>query len=192
MPSIDDFLVLKYSDAIISNNTAIWNIAPTYYSNQRAPVCFMSLERCNIIFRGQPGQDDSSNVATMIRININGQNQQLTDNNETILDIVETRLRATVTQYESAWGGGISQSINVLGDIRNCAVKYNNPNPMRLLVSARPTEIKITIQNRDFVTFISAVDPVIDLSENYLILRFEYEDTRSTQREYSNQYNKTL
>ena len=191
MPTIDDFLVLKYSDAVITGTSAVWNIPPNYYSNQRSSVCFMSLERCNIIFRGNPGQDDSANVATMIRVNLNAQNQQLTDNNETLLDIVKTDTKAVITNYATTTGS-MTTTTNVMTEVRNCCVKFDNPNPMRLLVSARPTTIKITIQNRDFTTFNSNPDPVILLDENYVVLRFEYDDIKDTQREYKQQFTRVF
>ena len=31
MPTIDDFLVLKFDDAVISGAEATWNIQPNYY-----------------------------------------------------------------------------------------------------------------------------------------------------------------
>jgi hypothetical protein len=80
MPTIDDFLVLKFDDAVISSNEATWNITPNYYTNQRSSVCFMSLERANIIFTGVNGIHDEGDSSTMIRCDINGQNQQLSDN----------------------------------------------------------------------------------------------------------------
>jgi len=191
--SIDDFVCLKYSDAVIEGTSAIWNLNPTYYSNQRSSVCFMSLEKCNICFKGLDGIDDSSNPASTLRININGQNQQITDNVATILDIVKTETRAIITQNTTAvGGGGDSETANIFTAVRNSAVKYSNPNPMRLLVSARPTTIKIDLQNRDFVSYISGALPEINLDEHYVILRFEYDDARDTQETFQKSFNKTL
>lgn len=191
--SIDDFVCLKYSDAVIEGTSAIWNLTPNYYSNQRSSVCFMSLERCNICFKGLNGLDDSSNPATTIRTNLSGQNQQITDNGMTMLDIVKTETRAVITQQTTITNGdGDSETANIFTDIRNSAVKYSNPNPMRLLVSARPTAIKIDIQNRDFVSFISNASPDINLDEHYIILRFEYDDEKDTQRTFQKSFNKTL
>jgi len=191
--SIDDFVCLKYSDAVIDGATATWNLTPNYYSNQRSSVCFMSLERCNICFKGLNGIDDSSNPATTIRTNINGQNQQISDNGMTMLDIVKTETRAVITQNTIITNAeGDSQTTNIFTEVRNSAVKYDNPNPLRLLVSARPTTIKIDIQNRDFVSFISDISPDINLNEHYVVLRFEYDDAINTQRTFTDGFNKTL
>jgi len=186
--SIDDFVCLKYSNAIIDGTSATWNLTPNYYSNQRSSVCFVSLERCNICFKGLNGTDDSSNPATTIRTNLSGQNQQITDNGMTMLDIVKTETRAVITENTS--GGG--QTTSIFTDIRNSAVKHDNTNPMRLLTTARPTTIKIDIQNRDFVSFISNASPDINLDEHYVILRFEYDDEKDTQRTFQKTFNNTL
>ena len=191
--SIDDFVCLKYSDAVIEGTSAIWNLTPNYYSNQRSSVCFMSLERCNICFKGLNGIDDSSNPASTLRINISGQNQQITDNVATILDIVKTETRAIITQQTTITNGdGDSETANIFTAVRNSAVKYDNPNPMRLLVSARPTTIKIDLQNRDFVSYISGALPEINLDEHYIILRFEYDDVKDTQETFQKTFNKIL
>lgn len=191
--SIDDFVCLKYSDAIIDGTSATWNLTPNYYSNQRSSVCFVSLERCNICFKGLNGLDDSSNPATTIRTNLSGQNQQITDNGMTMLDIVKTETRAVITQNTTIINGdGDSETANIFTDIRNSAVKHDNTNPMRLLTTARPSVIKIDIQNRDFVSFISNASPDINLDEHYVILRFEYDDVKDTQETFQKSFNKIL
>lgn len=193
MPMIDDFLCLKFADGIIADNEITWNISPNYYSNQRSSVCFMSLERCNITFKGNNGQNLLTSSATMIRCNINGQNSQVTDNLGTMLDIVETRLTTNTTNYtEIVNTDGDSVTTNILGDVRNNAVKYHNGNPMRLLVSARPSVIKISIQNSDLVSLVSEASPDINQADNYIILRFEYDDLTDTQREFKDQYTRTF
>ena len=190
---IDDFLCLKFADGIIADNEITWNISPNYYSNQRSSVCFMSLERCNITFKGNNGQNLLTSSATMIRCNINGQNSQVTDNLGTMLDIVETRLTTNTTNYtEIVNTDGDSVTTNILGDVRNNAVKYHNGNPMRLLVSARPSVIKISIQNSDLVSLVSEASPDINQADNYIILRFEYDDLTDTQREFKDQYTRTF
>ena len=73
-----------------------------------------------------------------------------------------------------------------LADVRHVSQKYHDGNPMRLLVSARPTAIEITIQHHDFGGAIA------DRDETYIILRFEYDDLKDTQREYSDQFTKTF
>ena len=193
MPTIEDFLCLKFADGIIAENEITWNISPNYYSNQRSSVCFMSLERCNITFKGNNGQNLLTSSGTMIRCNINGQNSQVTDNLGTMLDIVETRLSTNTTNYtEVVNTDGDSVTTNILGDVRNNAVKYHNSNPMRLLVSARPSVIKINIQNSDLVSLTSDASPDINKSDNYIILRFEYDDLTDTQREFKDQYTRSL
>ena len=191
MPTIDDFLVLKFEDAVISSNVATWNITPNYYSNQRSSVCFMSLERANIIFSGINGIHDEGDSSTMLRCDINGQNQQLSDNvGGCMLDILKTDMRAIITQNTAGTqdaGGVISTTTtNTLADVRHVAQKYHNDNPMRLLVSARPTTIKISLQHHDFG------GAIVDRGETYIILRFEYDDLKDTQREYSDQFTKTF
>lgn len=193
MPTIEDFLCLKFADGIIAENEITWNISPNYYSNQRSSVCFMSLERCNITFKGNNGQNLLTSSGTMIRCNINGQNSQVTDNLGTMLDIVETRLSTNTTNYtEVVNTDGDSVTTNILGDVRNNAVKYHNSNPMRLLVSARPSVIKISIQNSDLVSLTSDASPDINQADNYIILRFEYDDLTDTQREFKDQYTRSL
>ena len=150
MPTIDDFLVLKFEDAVISSNVATWNITPNYYSNQRSSVCFMSLERANIIFTGVNGIHDEGDSSQDGAGNI-----------------------ATTTTH-------------TLSQVRHVAQKYHNDNPMRLLISARPTTIKISLQHHDFG------GAIVDRGETYIILRFEYDDLKDTQREYSDQFTKTF
>ena len=191
MPTIDDFVVLRINDGQIDGANITWNLTPNYYSNQRSPVCFMSLERCNIIYRGYSGQDDSSVSSTIIRTNINGQNQQITDNGGTILDIVYTETQAVKTSYATTTGG-TTTTTNILTEVRNFAIKHSNPNPMKLLVPARPSTIKIGVQSSNFASFVSVNDPEIDLTESYIILRFEYEDVKDTQREYTRNFNSVL
>jgi len=161
MPTIDDFLVLKFEDAVISGATATWNITPNYYTNQRSSVCFMSLERANINFTGAGGGGD---VGTMLRCDINGQNQQISDNvGGCMLDIINTSIQGT----------------------SHHAYKTSNSTPMKLLVSARPTTIKISLQHLDF-------DSYANTDQSYIILRFEYDDLKDTQREYRDQFTKTF
>ena len=190
---IDDFLTLKFADGVIDGNEVTFNISPNYYSNQRSSVCFMSLERCSITYKGNNGQNERASAATTIRCNINGQNTQVTDNVGTILDIVETRLMANKLDYtEITNADGDSTTTTILNSVRNNAVKYHNGNPMRLLVSARPSVIKISIQNSDFVSITSVAAPAIDQDDNYIILRFEYDDLKDTQREFKDQYTKAF
>ena len=190
MPTIDDFLVLKFDDAVISGATATWNITPNYYTNQRSSVCFMSVERANIIFTGVTGIHDEGDSSTMLRCNINGQNQQLSDNvGGCMLDILKTDMKAIITgnTVGTEVDGDIDTfTTRTLTDVRHVAQKYHNGNPMRLLVSARPTTIQITIQHHDFGGAIA------DRDETYIILRFEYDDLKDTQREYSDQFTKTF
>jgi len=190
MPTIDDFLVLKFDDAVISGAEATWNIQPNYYSNQRSSVCFMSVERANIIFTGVNGIHDEGDSSTMLRCNINGQNQQLSDNvGGCMLDILKTDMKAVITgnTVGTEVDGDIDTfTTRTLADVRHVAQKYHNGNPMRLLVSARPTTIQITIQHHDFGGAIA------DRDETYIILRFEYDDLKDTQREYSDQFTKTF
>ena len=195
MPSIDDYLCLKFSNAIISENTVTWNISPTYYTNQRSTVCFMSLERCNIIFAGSVGYDTTSTCATMLRTSINGQNQQVSDNQFTMLDIVETQPRALVVgEWESlAQAEAVTTPKSTY--TRHNAVKFSNTNPMQLLVSARPTTISISIQNNDFVSLVTTgvvETAVINQDENYIILRFEYDDVKDIQRDYKDQFTRKM
>ena len=190
MPTIDDFLVLKFDDAVISGAEATWNIQPNYYSNQRSSVCFMSVERANIIFSGNNGIHDEGDSSTMLRCDINGQNQQLSDNvGGCMLDILKTDMKAVIT--DNTIGTEIDGDIDTfttrtLADVRHVAQKYHNVNPMRLLVSARPTTIKISLQHHDFG------GAIVDRGETYIILRFEYDDLKDTQREYSDQFTKTF
>lgn len=191
MPTIDDFLVLKFDDAVITANEATWNITPNYYTNQRSSVCFMSLERANIIFNGVNGIHDEGDSSTMIRCNINAQNQQLSDNvGGGMLDILKTDMKAIITGNtigtQDAEGNIATTTTNTLADVRHVAQKYNNDNPMRLLVSSRPTTITINIQHHDFGGVI------VDRDETYIILRFEYDDLKDTQREYKQQFTKTF
>lgn len=190
MPTIDDFLVLKLDDAVLSGNEATWNITPNYYSNQRSSVCFMSLERANIVFTGVNGIHDEGDSSTMIRCNINGQNQQLSDNvGGCMLDILKTDMKAIITgnTVGTEVDGDIDTfTTRTLADVRHIAQKYQNNNPMRLLVSARPTTITINIQHHDFGGAFA------DFDESYIILRFEYDDLKDTQREYSDQFTKTF
>lgn len=191
MPTIDDFVVLRVIDGQIDGPNITWNLTPNYYSNQRSPVCFMSLDRCNLIYRGFAGQDDSSVCSTIIRTNISGQNQQNTDNGGTILDIVYTETKAVLTNYATT-ASGTTTTTNILTEVRNFAIKHSNPNPMKLLVPARPSTIRISVQSSNFTTFVSVNDPEIDLTESYIILRFEYDDVKDTQREYTRNFNSTL
>ena len=191
MPTIDDFLVLKFEDAVISSNVATWNITPNYYSNQRSSVCFMSLERANIIFTGVNGINDEGDSSTMLRCNINGQNQQLSDNvGGCMLDILKTDMKAVITGNtigtQDGAGNIATTTTHTLSQVRHVAQKYHNDNPMRLLVSARPTTIKISLQHHDFG------GTIVDRGETYIILRFEYDDLKDTQREYSDQFTKTF
>lgn len=191
MPTIDDFLVLKLDDAVLSSNEATWNITPNYYSNQRSSVCFMSLERANLVFLGNVGIHDEGDSSTMIRCNINGQNQQLSDNvGGCMLDILKTDMRAIITGNtagtQDAGGNITTTTTNTLADVRHIAQKYNNDNPMRLLVSSRPTTITINIQHHDFGGAFA------DFAESYIILRFEYDDLKDTQREYKQQFTKSI
>jgi len=191
MPTIDDFLVLKFDDAVISGAEATWNIQPNYYSNQRSSVCFMSVERANIIFTGVNGIHDEGDSSTMLRCNINGQNQQLSDNvGGCMLDILKTDMKAVITGNTIGTQNGAGDinttTTHTLSQVRHVAQKYHNGNPMRLLVSARPTTIQITIQHHDFGGAIA------DRDETYIILRFEYDDLKDTQREYSDQFTKTF
>jgi len=191
MPTIDDFLVLKFDDAVISGAEATWNITPNYYTNQRSSVCFMSLERANIIFSGVNGIHDEGDSSTMIRCNINAQNQQLSDNvGGGMLDILKTDMKAIITHNtvgtEDAGGNIATTTTNTLADVRHVAQKYNNDNPMRLLVSSRPTTITINIQHHDFG------GAIVDRDETYIILRFEYDDLKDTQREYKQQFTKSI
>lgn len=190
MPTIDDFLVLKFEDAVISSNIATWNITPNYYSNQRSSVCFMSLERANIIFTGINGIHDEGDSSTMLRCDINGQNQQISDNvGGCMLDILKTDMKAIITDNTigTDTGGNIATTTtHTLSQVRHVAQKYHNVNPMRLLVSARPTTIKISLQHHDFG------GAIVDTGETYIILRFEYDDLKDTQREYNDQFTKTF
>lgn len=191
MPTIDDFLVLKFDDAVINSNVATWNITPNYYSNQRSSVCFMSLERANIIFTGVNGIHDEGDSSTMLRCDINGQNQQLSDNvGGCMLDILKTDMKAIITDNtigtEDGAGNIATTTTRTLSQVRHVAQKYHNGNPMRLLVSARPTTIKISLQHHDFG------GAIVDRGETYIILRFEYDDLKDTQREYSDQFTKTF
>lgn len=191
MPTIDDFLVLKLDDAVLSANEATWNITPNYYSNQRSSVCFMSLERANIVFIGNNGIHDEGDSSTMIRCNINGQNQQLSDNvGGCMLDILKTDMKAIITGNtigtQDAGGNIATTTTRTLADVRHVAQKYQNDNPMRLLVTARPTTITINIQHHDFGGAFA------DFDESYIILRFEYDDLKDTQREYKQQFTKSI
>ena len=191
MPTIDDFLVLKLDDAVLSGNEATWNITPNYYTNQRSSVCFMSLERANLVFLGVNGIHDEGDSSTMIRCSINGQNQQLSDNmGGCMLDILKTDMKAIITGNtigtQDGAGNIATTTTRTLADVRHVAQKYHNDNPMRLLVSARPTTIQINIQHHDFGGAFA------DFDESYIILRFEYDDLKDTQREYSDQFTKTF
>ena len=151
----------------------------------------MSLERANIIFTGVNGIHDEGDSSTMLRCNINGQNQQLSDNvGGCMLDILKTDMKAVITGNtigtQNGAGDIATTTTHTLSTVRHVAQKYHNDNPMRLLVSARPTTIQITIQHHDFGGAIA------DRDETYIILRFEYDDLKDTQREYSDQFTKTF
>ena len=137
MPTIDDFLVLKFDDAVISGAEATWNIQPNYYSNQRSSVCFMSVERANIIFTGVNGIHDEGDSSTMLRCNINGQNQQLSDNvGGCMLDILKTDMKAVITGNtigtQNGAGDIATTTTQTLTQVRHVAQKYNNDNPYGL------------------------------------------------------------
>lgn len=190
MASIDDFLALKFSDGIIDGDKVSWNIAPSYYSNQRSSVCFMSLERCNIVFKGESGLYVDGPRSTTLRININGQNQQCSDNNDTVLDVVGTTMRGVKTSTQTTAPNGIVTVTNTIAILSHTAAKYSNENPMRLLVSARPTSIVLTIANDDLLAIEDA--GVIIQDYNSIILRFEYENLKETIHEFKSQFQKTF
>lgn len=172
-----EYLVLKASDAVITDDDMEWNISPHYYSNQRSSVCFVSLHEIAFLYDYNDGTATRDfDTPFVIRTNLNLQNQQTSDNNLGVLSV------CMVEGYTYLSNPTATPPVDLKRVFPRQTLRGYDA--MKLLVTARPTNIKIRLENN------IPYDGNIIADSTTIILKFEYEE--NNQEEYLATFMKTI
>ena len=146
METIPDFISLYSSDANRSSNTLTWNIPQSYYNTTRGNVCYVSMVQSIV-------QTNEAKTNLIIKYNSGVQNQYSTKNDGAIIGTM-----------------GVTESPGTLNDFYSTS----NQEPIKCLISARPSQIILAINTLD--------DTVIDTTHiqfnGIFTLKFEYLDAK--------------
>lgn len=174
-----EYLVLKASDAVRTGNDLDWNISPHYYSNQRSSVCFVSLHEIAFLYDyNDTNTSTGFDTPFVIRTNLNLQNQQTSDNNLGVLGV------CMVEGFTSLSNPSASPPVDIKRLFPRQTLRGYDA--MKLLVTARPTNIKIRLENKIPPSF----GGTIVEESTTIILKFEYEE--NNQEEYLATFMKTI
>ena len=138
---IPEYLVLFGADATVSGNRLKWVIPSSYYNNQRAGVCYVSLADVKI--------NDDYDGEILVKYHSGGQNQYSTKNSGAVL-------------------GGVDLSVHSGGS--DTHYTYKCAERVYLLTNARPTTIELSLVDLNDGAVV-ATDAVFTLKFEYLNVR---------------------